>query len=51
MKPLCLGAWKGGLLKDNHDLACKSFPGKEQFSPVCAVNDAPTLRRLYFLPF
>lgn len=22
MKPLCLGAWKGGLLKDNHDLAC-----------------------------
>lgn len=29
MKPLCLGGWKGGLLKDNHDLACKSFPGKE----------------------
>lgn len=29
MKPLCLGAWKEALLKDNHDLACKLFPGKE----------------------
>lgn len=29
MKPLCLGTWKGRLLKDSHDLACKAFPGRE----------------------